>query len=321
MTCSGTPCIRIITQRNRTQIRGNHETRILQTRRQGRIGAITEDSSEIVDFSIAAPRLPADMSSFIEGGDKALAAAAKALTTNEKEARIPYKRAKLIAPIPSPRRNIICVGKNYYEHAREFDASGFNATADADAIPADPIIFSKANTTVCGPGDEIPAYLDHSKSTDYEVELAVIIGTGGRGISKRNAMKHVYGYTIVNDVTARILQQQHKQWFIGKNIDNFCPMGPYLATTGEIANIKKSRVQSYVNGELRQDSVVKDLIFDIPTLISTLSKGMTLIPGDIIATGTPAGVGIGFKPPKFLKKGDICTLSIDGLGTLENPVG
>ena len=134
-------------------------------------------------------------------------------------------------------------------------------------------------------------------------------------------MKHVYGYTIVNDVTARILQQQHKQWFIGKNIDNFCPMGPYLATNGEIANIKKSRVQSYVNGELRQDSVVKDLIFDIPTLISTLSKGMTLIPGDIIATGTPAGVGIGFKPPKFLKKGDICTLSIDGLGTLENPVG
>lgn len=286
-----------------------------------RIGAITEDSSEIVDFSIAAPRLPADMSSFIEGGDRALAAAAKALTTNEKEARIPYKRAKLIAPIPSPRRNIICVGKNYYEHAREFDASGFNATADADAIPADPIIFSKANPTVCGPGDEIPAYLDHSKSTDYEVELAVIIGTGGRGISKRNAMKQVYGYTIVNDVTARILQQQHKQWFIGKNIDNFCPMGPYLATTGEIANIKKSRVQSYVNGELRQDSVVKDLIFDIQTLISTLSKGMTLIPGDIIATGTPASVGISFKPPRFLKKGDICTLSIDGLGTLENPVG
>jgi len=297
--------------------------KLVSFRRGGkvRIGAITQDSSEIVDFSIAAPRLPADMSSFIEGGDKALAAAAKALTTNEKEARIPYKRAKLIAPIPSPRRNIICVGKNYYEHAREFDASGFNATADADAIPADPIIFSKANTTVCGPGDEIPAYLDHSKSTDYEVELAVIIGTGGRGISKRNAMKHVYGYTIVNDVTARILQQQHKQWFIGKNIDNFCPMGPYLATTGEIANIKKSRVQSYVNGELRQDSVVKDLIFDIPTLISTLSKGMTLIPGDIIATGTPAGVGIGLKPPIFLKKGDICTLSIDGLGTLENPVG
>ena len=297
--------------------------KLVSFRRGGkqRIGAISEDGTEVVDFTIAAPRLPADMTSFIEGGDKALAAAAKAMTTRKKDARIPYKRAKIIAPIPAPRRNIICVGKNYYEHAKEFDASGFNATAGADAIPADPIIFSKANTTVCGPGDEIPSYLDHSKSTDYEVELAVIIGTGGRGISKRNAMKHVYGYTIVNDVTARVLQQQHKQWFIGKNIDNYCPMGPYLATADEIANIKKARVQAFINGELRQDSVVKDLIFDIPTLISTISKGMTLIPGDIIATGTPAGVGIGFKPPKFLKKGDICTLSIDGLGTLENPVG
>jgi 2-keto-4-pentenoate hydratase/2-oxohepta-3-ene-1,7-dioic acid hydratase in catechol pathway len=286
-----------------------------------RIGAITEDGTEVVDFSIAAPRLPHDMSSFIAGGDKALADAAKALTTRKKEARIPYKRAKIVAPIPAPRRNIICVGKNYYEHAKEFDASGFNATAGADATPADPIIFSKANTTVCGPGDKIPAYLDQSKSTDYEVELAVIIGTGGRGISKRNAMKHVYGYTIVNDVTARVLQQQHKQWFIGKNIDNYCPMGPYLATADEFKNIKKARLQAHINGELRQNSVVKDLIFDIPTLISTLSKGMTLIPGDIIATGTPAGVGIGFKPPKFLQNGDICTLSIDGLGTLENPVG
>ena len=296
--------------------------KLVSFRRGGkqRIGAISEDGTEVVDFTIAAPRLPADMTSFIEGGDKALAAAAKAMTTRKKDARIPYKRAKIIAPIPAPRRNIICVGKNYYEHAKEFDASGFNAAAGADAIPADPIIFSKANTTVCGPGDEIPSYLDHSKSTDYEVELAVIIGTGGRGISKRNAMKHVYGYTIVNDVTARVLQQQHKQWFIGKNIDNYCPMGPYLATADEIANIKKARVQAFINGELRQDSVVKDLIFDIPTLISTISKGMTLIPGDIIATGTPAGVGIGFKPPKFLKKGDICTLSIDGLGTLENPV-
>lgn len=296
--------------------------KLVSFRRGGkqRIGAISEDGTEVVDFTIAAPRLPADMTSFIEGGDKALAAAAKAMTTRKKDARIPYKRAKIIAPIPAPRRNIICVGKNYYEHAKEFDASGFNATGGADAIPADPIIFSKANTTVCGPGDEIPSYLDHSKSTDYEVELAVIIGTGGRGISKRNAMKHVYGYTIVNDVTARVLQQQHKQWFIGKNIDNYCPMVPYRATADEIANIKKARVQAFINGELRQDSVVKDLIFDIPTLISTISKGMTLIPGDIIATGTPAGVGSGFKPPKFLKKGDICTLSIDGLGTLENPV-
>lgn len=296
--------------------------KLVSFRRAGkiRIGAIADDGETVVDFSVAAPALPADMPSFIEAGDKALAGAARALKTRKKNARLSLKRAKIVAPIPAPRRNIFCVGKNYHEHAKEFDASGFNATTGANAIPEDPIIFSKANTTVCGPGDPIPAHLDHSKSTDYEVELAVIIGAGGRGISKRDAMKHVYGYTIVNDVTARVLQQQHKQWFIGKNIDNYCPMGPWIATADEIRNVRKMRVQAHVNGELRQDAVVKDLIFDIPTLISTISKGMTLNPGDIIATGTPAGVGIGFKPPRFLKKGDICTLSIDGLGTLENPV-
>lgn len=297
--------------------------KLVSFRRAGkiRLGAITEDGRFVVDFFVAAPRIPQDMNAFIVGGDKALAGAAKAMKTRKKEALVPLSRAKLVAPVPHPMRNIFCVGKNYYEHAKEFDASGFNATASADAIPADPIIFTKANTTVCGPGDTIPAHLDHTSSTDYEVELAVIIGTGGRGISKRNAMKHVYGYTIVNDVTARVLQQQHKQWFIGKNIDNYCPMGPWLATADEIPSVKKLRVRSLVNGEPRQDALVKDLIFDIPSLIATLSKGMTLMPGDIIATGTPAGVGIGFSPPRFLKKGDVCTLTIDGLGTLENPVG
>ena len=297
--------------------------KLVTFRRSGklRIGALTEDGASVVDFSVAAPKLPADMNGFILAGDKALKAAATAMKTKKPGARIPLSRAAIVAPMPSPLRNIFCVGKNYHEHAKEFDASGFNATASADAIPTDPIIFSKANTTVCGPGDTIPAKLDHTNSTDYEVELAVVIGTGGRGISKRNAMKHVYGYTIVNDVTARVLQQQHKQWFIGKNLDNYCPMGPFLATADEVANVKKLGVRSFVNGELRQDAVVKDLIFDIPTLIATLSRGMTLMPGDIIATGTPAGVGIGFKPPKFLVKGDVCRCEIDGLGTLENPVG
>ncbi|MEX2453706.1 MAG: fumarylacetoacetate hydrolase family protein, partial [Rhodospirillaceae bacterium] len=206
--------------------------KLVSFRRAGkvRIGAVTDDGQDgqtVVDFSVAAPRLPADMNGFIEAGDRALAAAARAMTTAKKDARLPLSRVKLLAPLPSPRRNIFCVGKNYHEHAKEFDASGFNATATsggtgtggADAIPADPIVFTKANSTVCGPGDTIPAHLDRTRSTDYEVELAVVIGTGGRGIAKRDAMKHVYGYTIVNDVTARILQQQHKQWFIGKNID------------------------------------------------------------------------------------------------------
>jgi 2-keto-4-pentenoate hydratase/2-oxohepta-3-ene-1,7-dioic acid hydratase in catechol pathway len=147
-----------------------------------------------------------------------------------------------------------------------------------------------------------------------------VIGKGGRKISKKDALKHVFGYTIVNDVTARHLQSKHKQWFLGKSIDGFCPMGPWLVTADEVGQVKKLFVESRINGEVRQRAQVKDLIFDIPILIATLSRSMTLQPGDIIATGTPAGVGIGFKPPKFLKKGDVCTLAIDGLGVLENTV-
>jgi 2-keto-4-pentenoate hydratase/2-oxohepta-3-ene-1,7-dioic acid hydratase in catechol pathway len=147
-----------------------------------------------------------------------------------------------------------------------------------------------------------------------------VIGKGGRKISKKDALKHVFGYTIVNDVTARHLQSKHKQWFLGKSIDGFCPMGPWLVTADEVGQVKKLFVESRINGEVRQRAQVKDLIFDIPTLIATLSRSMTLQPGDIIATGTPAGVGIGFRPPKFLNKGDVCTLAIDGLGVLENTV-
>jgi 2-keto-4-pentenoate hydratase/2-oxohepta-3-ene-1,7-dioic acid hydratase in catechol pathway len=286
-----------------------------------RIGAVSEDGREIVDLSVAAPRLPADMTDFIAAGGAALEAAAGALGTRKKEARLAFARANLLAPLPLPRRNILCVGKNYFDHAHEFDRSGFNATAGADAIPDVPIVFTKASNTVIGPGETIPAHLDPTKSVDYEVELAVVIGAGGRKISKRDAMRHVWGYTVVNDVTARHLQSRHKQWFLGKSIDGFCPMGPVLVTADEVPDVKKLRVQSRVNGELRQDALVRDLIFDIPTLIATISAGMTLQPGDIIATGTPAGVGIGFTPPKFLKKGDVVTVSVDGIGELTNPVG
>jgi 2-keto-4-pentenoate hydratase/2-oxohepta-3-ene-1,7-dioic acid hydratase in catechol pathway len=285
-----------------------------------RIGILDEQAEEIIDLSIAAPKVPTDMTAFVAAGDRALNAAARASRTRNKEARLKLSRVRIRAPFPVPRRNILCVGKNYYDHALEFDKSGFDATAGASAVPDLPIIFTKAPSTVIGPGDPVPGYLDPTKSVDYEVELAVVIGTGGRGISKRNAFKHVYGYTIVNDVTARHLQANHKQWFLGKSIDGFCPMGPCLVTADEIPNVKKLRVETRVNEEIRQNALVKDLIFDIPTLIATLSKGMTLQPGDIIATGTPAGVGIGFKPPRFLKKGDVMTLAIDGIGTLENTI-
>jgi 2-keto-4-pentenoate hydratase/2-oxohepta-3-ene-1,7-dioic acid hydratase in catechol pathway len=173
---------------------------------------------------------------------------------------------------------------------------------------------------VIGPDTPIPAWLDPTASVDYEGELAVIIGTGGRGISRADAMNHVYGYTIVNDVTSRRLQRVHQQWFLGKSIDGFCPMGPAIVTVDEIRDVQSLSVRTYVNDELRQDGVVADLIFDIPMLIETLSRTMTLEPGDVIATGTPAGVGMGFDPPRFLRHGDIVTIIIEPIGTLSNPV-
>lgn len=226
---------------------------------------------------------------------------------------------KLLAPIPRPARNVMCVGKNYHEHAHEFAKSGFDSSSKsaADAVPDFPIIFTKAPECVIGDGDDIRYPAGVSDGVDYEAELAVVIGRGGRGISKSAAYDHVFGYTIVNDVTARDLQGRHKQWFLGKSLDTFCPMGPALVTADEV-DPENLSVKCWVNGELRQNANTKDLIFDIPTLIETISAGITLYPGDIIATGTPAGVGIGFKPPKYLKPGDRVAIEIGNLGRLEN---
>jgi 2-keto-4-pentenoate hydratase/2-oxohepta-3-ene-1,7-dioic acid hydratase in catechol pathway len=234
--------------------------------------------------------------------------------------RLPVGEVKLKAPISRPPRNIFCVGKNYHEHAHEFHNSGFDASAGKSAIPEHPIIFSKPYTTVIGPGEKILGHLDPTQSVDYENELAIVIGREGRGISKADAYDYVFGYTIVNDVTARVLQQQHKQWFIGKGIDTFCPMGPCILTRDEVPSPESMELTTYVNGELRQRARVKDLIFDIPTLISVISAGTTLVPGDIIATGTPSGVGIGFTPPRYLKRGDVVRASIEPIGELVNEV-
>jgi len=235
---------------------------------------------------------------------------------------IALKSAKLKAPIPLPLRNIMCVGKNYHEHAKEFSASGFDSssTGAADAIPTAPIIFTKVPQSVIGPDEPIRYPTGVSDQLDYEAELAVIIGKGGRGIAKADALRHVWGYTIVNDVTARDLQGRHKQWFLGKSMDTFAPMGPWAVTADEV-DLATAGIRRWVNGELRQNAKIADLIFDIPTLIETISAGITLLPGDIIATGTPAGVGIGFKPPKFLKKGDVVAMEVDGIGRLTNQVG
>ena len=200
------------------------------------------------------------------------------------------------------------------------DTVRVDATAGTSAIPDVPIMFTKWPNSVIGPGEPIPSANDYTHSTDYEGELAVVIGAGGRDISQRKAYDHVYGYTIVNDVTARTLQNRHKQWFLGKSLDGYCPMGPCIVTADEIEDVTQLRLLTQVNGSLRQDAYVGQLIFDIPTLIETLSRVMTLEPGDIIATGTCAGVGIGFDPPKYLGPGDVVAITIEPIGTLENPV-
>lgn len=233
--------------------------------------------------------------------------------------RVALKDARLCAPIPVPRRDIFCVGKNYYAHAAEFHGSGFDSTGK-EAVPSAPIIFTKATTAVVGPRDAVDSKLDPTGTVDYEGELGVVIGCGGRGIKAADALAHVFGYVIINDVTSRELQKRHNQWVIGKGIDTFCPMGPWLVTADEVGDVTALELETQVNGEIRQKACVADLIFDIPTLIETLSATMTLLPGDIIATGTPEGVGIGFSPPLFLVPGDRMRVSITGLGVLENVV-
>ncbi len=226
---------------------------------------------------------------------------------------------KLLAPLPRTPKNIFCVGKNYHEHAKEFAGSGFDGGAK-DVVPPFPVVFSKPHTSIIGHGEPILSALDPTGGLDYEGELAVVIGTGGRGIAKADALRHVFGYTIVNDVTARHLQKRHSQWVLGKGLDSFCPMGPAILTADEVPDPGALTLSTWVNGQRRQHAPVSDLIFDIPTLIEAISAGITLEPGDVIATGTPAGVGIGASPPVFLKPGDIIRIEVPGIGVLENPV-
>ena len=282
-----------------------------------RIGVHDTGSNTIVDLA-AATRLPQDMTNFIALGRNGLKRARAAVKSGK--GRLPAAGVRLHAPIPRPAKNILCVGKNYYDHAREFHHSGVDASAGKDAIPELPIMFTKWPNSVIASGEPIPSYLDYTHSTDYEGELAVVIGPGGRGLSKQNAYDHVYGYTIINDATARTLQNKHRQWFLGKSLDGYCPMGPCIVTADEVPDVTKLRLITRVNGEVRQDARVSELIFDIPALIETLSRVMTLDPGDLIATGTCLGVGIGFNPPKYLQKGDRVAITIEPIGTLENPV-
>lgn len=253
--------------------------------------------------------------SLIEGGSAAL----EAWSTSELR-RAPLSEVRLLSPIPDPRRDIFCIGKNYHAHAAEFHSSGFDSSAK-EAVPSHPVVFTKPTTSVCGQGDLVRASLDPTQTVDYEGELGVVIGRRCFGVPAARAFEHVFGYVIVNDVTSRELQRRHNQWVIGKGIDTFCPMGPWIATADEVPDVGAMELLTEINGEERQRARVSDLIFDIPTLIETMSATMTLLPGDIIATGTPVGVGIGFTPPRYLRPGDRMRISITGLGVLENPVG
>ncbi|WP_332815030.1 fumarylacetoacetate hydrolase family protein [Ramlibacter sp.] len=230
-------------------------------------------------------------------------------------AALPLAAVALEAPL-RPRRNLWCVGRNYHAHAQELAGSVFKAS-NANTMEW-PIVFTKVPECVVGPADPVVLPGDAvSTRIDYEAELALVIGKGGKNIRRADAMSHVFGYTIVNDVTARDVQMRHQQWDMGKSFDSFCPMGPWIVTADELDGAH-TRVRCWVNGELRQDGRTEHLIFDIPTLIETVSRGITLYPGDVIATGTPAGVGMGFDPPRYLRSGDVVRIEIDGIGSIEN---
>ena len=217
------------------------------------------------------------------------------------------------APIPRTPKNVMCIGKNYQDHVLEMGSE--------KDLPKDIVVFTKASTTITGDHALIPSYEELTKELDYEGELAVVIGKKGKDIPEQQAIDYVFGYTILNDITARDLQAKHKQFFLGKSLDETCPMGPYLVSKDEIPYPNQLSIVTKVNDEIRQDGNTQDMIFSIEEIISTLSKGMTLEPGDVISTGTPAGVGKGLNPPIFLKKGDQVKVSIQGIGTLNNEIG
>ena len=271
-----------------------------------------EVEGRIIDLA-GVDELPWDLLQGIEAGEDFLKRAEAVL--REKGGALPSFRkdeVQWLSPIPRVKRNIMCVGKNYREHAIEMGGE--------QDIPKNIMIFTKATHTVIGHGETVLHHDDITEELDYEGELAVIIGRKGRGISPEEAMDHVFGYSILNDITARDLQKKHGQFFIGKSLDTTCPMGPSLVTKDEVDDPQNLSITTKVNGEIRQSSNTGQMIFSIPTIISTLSKGMTLLPGDVIATGTPSGVGKGYNPPRFLRKGDVVEIEIEGLGILTNPL-
>lgn len=259
--------------------------------------------------------LPETLEEFIRQGNEGLLALADALEQNEKTDAVPARpinTVHVLSPIRQLAKNIFCVGENYSEHIEEFHKEKLKE------LPKFPQFFTKAPTCVIGPDDDIDPHKNVTKELDYEGELAVIIGKEGADIPVSEAMNYVYGFTIMNDVTARDLQRNHGQWFHGKSLDTFAPLGPCILLRDAAPDA--FTIVTKVNDEVRQDASTEEFIFPIPTLISTFSQGTTLQPGDIISTGTPSGVGVGFNPPRFIHSGDTVEISISGIGTLKNQV-
>ncbi|MDQ0221262.1 FAA hydrolase family protein [Peribacillus cavernae] len=287
-------------------------------------GVLTADKQNVIDIKLAEETLfdnqilPNSLNEMISNptNQERLKEVFQKAGNNGQNLAVPLSEVELLAPIIKPNRNIFCLGINYREHAFEFEKT----KDETKAIPTHPIVFSKLPSAVIGPDKQILSHSEVTKELDYEAELAIIIGKEGTYIPKEEAFHYIYGYTIINDVTARDLQRNHKQWLLGKGLDTHGPMGPYIVTADELLDPQNLNIESRVNGETRQNSNTKMLIFDIPTIISTLSKGITLQPGDIIATGTPSGVGMGFEPPKFLQPGDVVEVEIENIGVLKSQV-
>jgi 2-keto-4-pentenoate hydratase/2-oxohepta-3-ene-1,7-dioic acid hydratase in catechol pathway len=241
-------------------------------------------------------------------------------TPPEYGAPVALARAKLAAPVGPLTKNVICVGKNYHDHAQEFARSGVDQSGDKQEVPADPVIFTKSTSSLANPMQKISASSDPTHTVDYEGELGVVIGKRCKNVKRADALDCVFAYTIVNDVTARAVQQRHKQWFLGKSLDGFCPVGPVLVTRDEFGVPNEQELATFVNGERRQFAKLRDMIFDVPSFIETVTAYVTLGAGDLLATGTPAGVGIGFNPPRYLVAGDEVRVAISGIGELTNPV-
>ena len=274
----------------------------------GRISIGIVKQNKVIDISSYAP----DMLGLIERGFDELDVQA----LESSGAMPPIEDVHLLAPIPNPRRNIMCLGLNYTEHARE----SYKARGQEAVIPKFPVVFNKATTSVNGPYDDIPYDTAVSTEIDWEAELAIVIGRNGKNIPQEEALQYVFGYTVLNDLTARDLQRQGKQFFKGKSLDGHCPMGPWIETADSFTYPGSRQITSRVNGVTKQDGNIANMIFDIPMTISYLSRGMTLLAGDIIATGTPSGVGFARTPPEFLKPGDVVECEIEGLGIIRNHI-